>query len=681
MTADSSVRYLRGVGDARCKLFEKLGITTVRDLIYFIPRRYEDRRAMKKVADIADGEVCAVYVTVALDATESRSRSGIPMVKALAEDETGELYLTFFHNKWVKNALVKGAKIRIYGKISFGVYGREVVNPTVEAVFEGRKNENVVPIYPSTAGLPQSAIRSAVRQALELAEGEPEILTAEMLNQFGLMTKKEALFALHFPSEPEEAERAKKRLAFEELLIFQLALRILRQNSEVRTAPPITLTNTRIRLFFEGLPFTLTDAQQKVIKEVFADMAKSVPMLRLVQGDVGSGKTAVAAAAIYLTVKNGYQAAMMAPTEILAEQHHRTLTAMLSPFGINVALLAGKLTAAQKKKVKEQLKNGEIQVAVGTSALIQGDVEFQRLALAVTDEQHRFGVIQRSDLIGKSDGDTPHTLVMSATPIPRTLSLILYGDLDISVIDKLPPGRKPIETFALDESYRQRINCFIDKEISSGGRVYVICPLVEENEETSRKSAEEHARALQETFPRRNVALLHGKMAGKKKQEVMNAFKNGDADILVSTTVVEVGVDVPEASLMIVENAECFGLSSLHQLRGRIGRGSRRSYCILMYDKETAQSKTRLETMCRTSNGFEIAEADLKLRGPGDFFGSRQSGGPQFKTADAADMELIVQTRAVCDSVINHRESEDFAVLFEEAKKLLDSSGGRNTIN
>lgn len=681
MNSDMQIKYLRGVGEARNKLFEKLELYTVRDLLYFLPRRYEDRRALKKLADIADGELCAVCVTVAVQATESRSRSGIMMIKAMAEDETGELYLTFFNNKWITKSLYKGARIRVFGRISFGPYGRETVNPVVDVIYDGKQLENVVPIYPSTSGMTQNILRSAVKQALPLADEEPEILTSGILSEFGLMKKRDALLSLHQPSTPEEAYSAKQRLAFEELLEFQLAVRLLRNKSDVRTANPIGLANTKIRLFFEGLPFQLTSAQQRVIKEIFADMAKPTPMLRLVQGDVGSGKTAVAAAAIYLTVKNGFQAVMMAPTEILAEQHCKTLGAMLSPFGIRVELLAGKLTAAKKKEAKQLLENGEIQVAVGTSALIQSDVRFKNLALAVTDEQHRFGVMQRADLIGKADEAAPHTLVMSATPIPRTLSLILYGDLDISVIDKLPPGRKKVETFALDEGYRARINAFIEKEISSGGRVYVICPLVEENETLERKSAEEHLKTLEKSFPNRHVALLHGKMPSKKKQEIMNSFKDGTTDILVSTTVVEVGVDVPEASLMIVENAECFGLSSLHQLRGRIGRGSRKSYCVLMYDKETPQSKERLETMCKTADGFKIAEADLKLRGPGDFFGNRQSGGPSFRAADAADIDLILQTRAICDKIMSAEEKTEYAPLFAAAERLLDDAGGRNTIN
>lgn len=681
MKSDMQIKYLRGVGEARNKLFEKLELYTVRDLLYFLPRRYEDRRALKKLADIADGELCAVCVTVAVQATESRSRSGIMMVKALAEDETGELYLTFFNNKWITKSLYKGARIRVFGRISFGPYGRETVNPVVDVIYDGKQLENVVPIYPSTSGMTQNILRSAVKQALPLADEEPEILTSGILSEFGLMKKRDALLSLHQPSTPEEAYSAKQRLAFEELLEFQLAVRLLRNKSDVRFANPIGLTNTKIRLFFEGLPFQLTSAQQRVIKEIFTDMAKPTPMLRLVQGDVGSGKTAVAAAAIYLTVKNGFQAVMMAPTEILAEQHCKTLGAMLSPFGIRVELLAGKLTAAQKKEAKRLLENGGIQVAVGTSALIQSDVRFKNLALAVTDEQHRFGVMQRADLIGKADEAAPHTLVMSATPIPRTLSLILYGDLDISVIDELPPGRKKVETFALDEGYRARINAFIEKEISSGGRVYVICPLVEENETLERKSAEEHLKTLEKSFPNRHVALLHGKMPSKKKQEIMNSFKDGTTDILVSTTVVEVGVDVPEASLMIVENAECFGLSSLHQLRGRIGRGSRKSYCVLMYDRETPQSKERLETMCKTSDGFKIAEADLKLRGPGDFFGSRQSGGMSFNAADAADIDLILQTRAICDKIMAAEDKTEYAPLFAAAESLLDDAGGRNTIN
>ncbi len=680
LTPDTPVRFLRGIGEARAKYFEKLGIYTAKDLLWFLPRRYEDRRVLKSLCDVADGEVCAIYATVTSAGVQSRSRSGISMVKAVCDDGTAKLYLTFFNNKWITSTLQKGARLRIYGKITFGVYGRESVNPTVEVVYEGKTPEDVIPVYPGTNGITQNSILSAVKQVMCLAEREEQVLTPEMLSQFGLLTKAQALEYIHFPKTPEQAQQAKKRLAFEELLVFQLAVRLLRADSREGEATPILLTNSKIRLFFERLPFELTGAQQRVIKEIFSDMEKPVPMSRLVQGDVGSGKTLVAAAAIYLTVKNGLQAAMMAPTEILAEQHCKTLTKMLSPFGIKVCLLAGKLKASEKKLAKAGLESGEIQVAVGTSALIQGDVAFKNLGLAVTDEQHRFGVIQRAALIEKSGAKHPHTLVMSATPIPRTLSLILYGDLDISVIDMLPAGRKPIETFALDEGYRERLNGFIEKELKSGGRVYVICPLVEENEQIDRKSAEQHAETLKAKFPNRKVSLLHGKMSGKAKQEVMDSFKSGETEILVSTTVVEVGVDVPEASLMVVENAECFGLSALHQLRGRIGRGSRKSYCVLMYDKQTAMSKERLDTMCRTSNGFEIAETDLKLRGPGDFLGQRQSGDRVFKCADGADMGLVLQTKAVCDSIVSNKKESAFAALYEKAEGLLEEYG-RSTLN
>ncbi len=680
MNADTPIRFIKGIGDARAKSFEKLGVFTARDLIYLMPRRYEDRRALKKIADVADGEVCAVFATVSNEGVQSRSRSGVLMVKALASDETGDIYLTFFNNKWIKNSLKKGTRIKIYGKFTFGLYGRECVNPSVQVAI-GKNTDEVVAVYPLVSTLTQNVVRRAVKEAVSAIEAENNVLTNEIEKQFGLMSKRQALYAVHFPSTPEEAIDAKKRLAFEELLVFQLAVRLLKKQSIKKSAKPIKTANTKIRLFFESLPFELTDSQKRVIKEIFADMEKDVPMQRLLQGDVGSGKTVVAAAAIYLAVKNGHQAAMMAPTEILAKQHYDTLTRILAPFDIKVELFCGAKTLAQKNKANEKLKNGEIQVAVGTSALIQGKVEFCDLALAVTDEQHRFGVEQRSALIGKSQKHTPHTLVMSATPIPRTLNLIFYGDLDISTIDTLPKGRQKTETYAVDNSYRERINAFINKEILSGGSVYVVCPLVEENEESTRVSAEQHAKELQKTFPNTKIGLLHGKMSAKAKQQEMERFSCGETKILVSTTVVEVGVDVPQASLMVVENAECFGLSSLHQLRGRIGRGSRKSYCILVYDKQTPRSKERLEIMCKTANGFEIAEADLKQRGPGDFFGNRQSGGMVFKTASVADMGLLLQTSAVCDKILTQKEGERYAPLIDEAYKLLESAVAGNTLN
>ena len=676
----SSVRELHGVGPARAAQLEKLGIRTLYDLLAFFPRDYEDRTNPVTIAQLQPGVPACFRAMVVSQPILRRIGGGRDITKLTVADETGKLTLSYFNQPYVKNQLHYGESYYFYGALQ-PEHGMQMANPAHDpADRPGAVTSRLLPVYSLTAGLSNRLMTQCVQQALTFAaELLPEILPEQVRREYDLCGVTEAYTTVHQPPDWPALQRACKRLEFEEFFIFSAGLAVLRASRTELSAEPYAADC--MQGFYAALPFRLTGAQQRAIRDVLRDMASGRPMNRLVQGDVGSGKTVVAAAAIYLAVRNGCQAVMMAPTEILAEQHCKTLTAMLSPFGINVALLAGKLTAAQKRSAKAGLESGGIQVAVGTSALIQGDVVFNRLGLAVTDEQHRFGVLQRADLISKAQSGSPHTLVMSATPIPRTLSLILYGDLDISVIDELPPGRKPIETFALDETYRPRVNRFIEKEISSGGRVYVICPLVEENESLDRKSAEEHLKTLEKAFPNRRVALLHGKMPGKKKQEIMTAFKEGSVDILISTTVVEVGVDVPEASLMIVENAECFGLSGLHQLRGRIGRGKRKSYCILMYDKQTPQSRERLETMCRTSNGFEIAEADLKLRGPGDFFGSRQSGGPVFRTADAADMATVVQTRAVCDEISKKLSEEQYKPLYLEAKKLLDSAVGGNTIN
>mgnify|MGYP002539568571 CR=1 FL=1 len=674
------VTMLKGVGEVRAKQLAQLNIFTLRDLICHFPRGYEDRTKLVPIEKL-EPDVPACFRAMVMNTPRtSHIRKGLDLTKVQVADTTGRLNVTFFNNRFAAQQLEYGREYIFYGAVSGDFIGYSMTNPVFEAPeSQPVTTRRILPIYPLTAGLTNAALLRLVQQALAVCDLPEEILPAEVREKYGILPAERAYFAIHEPNSMAEAELAKKRMIFEEFFVFSAGLALMRAARKEKKTEPYT--DFGMAPFYDSLSFTLTGAQSRAVGEILEDFRRGVPMNRLVQGDVGSGKTAVAEAAMYKAVRGGCQAVMMAPTEILAEQHCKTLTAMLSPFGINVALLAGKLTAAQKRSAKAGLESGGIQVAVGTSALIQGDVVFNRLGLAVTDEQHRFGVLQRADLISKAQNGSPHTLVMSATPIPRTLSLILYGDLDISVIDELPPGRKPVETFALDETYRPRVNRFIEKEISSGGRVYVICPLVEENESLDRKSAEEHLKTLEKAFPNRRVALLHGKMPGKKKQEIMTAFKEGSVDILISTTVVEVGVDVPEASLMIVENAECFGLSGLHQLRGRIGRGKRKSYCILMYDKQTPQSRERLETMCRTSNGFEIAEADLKLRGPGDFFGSRQSGGPVFRTADAADMATVVQTRAVCDEISKKLSEEQYKPLYLEAKKLLDSAVGGNTIN
>ena len=637
---DNDIKFVGGVGEARARLLDKeLGIRTLGDMLRHYPFRYIDRTKVYRIAEITDDAPTLLQFRARVTGVAYAGTGRKRRFTAYVSDPTGSAELVWFQGiKWIEKRVEVGREYLIFGRPSFYRGELSMAHPeleTMEQALSRKAESGMQGIYPSTEKLSNvlgaKGMYQIICNAWALAKDHiPDYMPDEVRTRYGLIPLRDAYYNIHFPQSPELLRQAQYRLKFDELLGIQLNVQSRRTERLAKNNGFLFMKVGGVfnTFYNEKLPFPLTGAQKRVIREIRQDTVTGYQMNRLLQGDVGSGKTLVALMSMLLAVDNGYQAYMMAPTEILAEQHCKTLTAMLSPFGINVALLAGKLTAAQKRSAKAGLESGGIQVAVGTSALIQGDVVFNRLGLAVTDEQHRFGVLQRADLISKAQSGSPHTLVMSATPIPRTLSLILYGDLDISVIDELPPGRKPIETFALDETYRPRVNRFIEKEISSGGRVYVICPLVEENESLDRKSAEEHLKTLEKAFPNRRVALLHGKMPGKKKQEIMTAFKEGSVDILISTTVVEVGVDVPEASLMIVENAECFGLSGLHQLRGRIGRGKRKSYCILMYDKQTPQSRERLETMCRTSNGFEIAEADLTLRGPGDFFGKRRSRLP-----------------------------------------------------
>jgi ATP-dependent DNA helicase RecG len=520
-------------------------------------------------------------------------------------------------------------------------------SPVIEAVYEGRQLPNIVPVYPLVKGLTQKIISDAVKQVLLLCGEIINTLPEDIINEYGLINKSEAVRMMHFPIDMEGLDNARRTLAFEELTVFRLALSKMKSLNTQYKAPKMDYKGTGVARFFGSLPFSLTSAQERVVKEIFNDLCRDTPMMRLVQGDVGSGKTVLAAAAIYFTVKNGLQAAMMAPTEILANQHYNTLKKLLVPFGIRVALLTGSVKQKDKELIKQELAEGKIDVAVGTHALIQGDVVYKALGIAVTDEQHRFGVIQRATLVEKSEQDIlrAHTLVMSATPIPRTLSLILYGDLEVSVVDVLPPGRQKIDTYAVTGEYRERVYEFIRKQIAQGHQAYIICPLVEENEELPRKAVEAYAEELkQNVFKDIKVGFIHGRLSSKEKDRVMKEFTSGESKILVSTTVVEVGVDVPNATVMLIENADCFGLSQLHQLRGRIGRGKAKSYCILMSDSKSEKAKERLSIMAKTSDGFEIAEADLKQRGPGDFFGERQSGEIAFQCADIADMKLIAET-------------------------------------
>lgn len=646
MTKDTPIRFLKGIGEARANAFAAAGINTAYDLLCYLPRSYQFRGDVVSLAEAEPDEVVSVVATVTKQGREVRSARGMTFITASATDGSGMLEITYFNSRWMLSCLQSGRTFRFYGKLTRMPSGLcRMVNPITEAVYENTVLSAVSAVYPLQGKLTQNIIASAVAQVLPLCDEIEDVLHPDIINKYGLKHRGDCLRELHCPTSRSSLEQAGRTMAFEEMLIFRLALMRMKSSVTAAAAKALTFSGSGIRLFFDALPYKLTSAQERTVKEILGDMCTSRPMMRLVQGDVGSGKTVVAAAAIYFAVKNGGQAAMMAPTEILASQHCRTLCDMLSHFGIRVELLSGSTTAAEKRRIKEGLADGSIHVAVGTHALIQGDVVFKSLYLAVTDEQHRFGVMQRASLVDKGVSPLqPHTLVMSATPIPRTLSLVLYGDLNVSVIDQLPPGRQVIQTVSYPSSRRDTAYQLIRDQLDEGHQAYIICPLVEEGDD-GKSSAESYIKQLSGTCLQGVKAeVVHGRLSPKEKEKRMRAFSDGSSKLLISTTVVEVGVDVPNATVMLIENAECFGLSQLHQLRGRVGRGSSQSYCILMAGSKSKKALSRLKVMCSTSNGFEVAEADLKQRGPGDFFGSRQSGDIKFEFSDALDLNIINET-------------------------------------
>ena len=650
----SPVTDLRGVGPARAAALQRLGIFTLYDLLAYFPRDYEDRTNPVEIAQLQPGVPACFEALVVSQPVLRRIGKGRDVTNLTVADETGKLTLHYFNQPYIKTQLHYGERYYFYGALL--ERGMQMANPAFEeAGRPGTVTNRLLPVYPLTAGLSNRTLCACIRQAFSAAGALPELLPETVREQYGLCGVTEAYTSVHAPESWDALQRARKRLVFEEFFIFSAGLAVLRASrTELHTIPYDTAC---MDAFFRALPFRLTGAQSGAIDQILRDLSSGHVMNRLVQGDVGSGKTMVAAAACFCAVKNGKQAAFMAPTEILAEQHEKTLSALLGPLGVHVLLLTGAKTPAQKRAAREKIASGEAQLIVGTHALISTGVEFHALGLVVADEQHRFGVAQRTRLTEK--GDAPHLLVMSATPIPRTLALIAYGDLDVSVIAELPPGRRPVETFLVSEALRERLNGFIRKQCAGGHQVYVVCPAVEDSEEGGMKSAEGWAQTLRdETFPELRVGLVHGRMKSAEKDAALSAFRAGDYDILVATTVVEVGVDVPNATLMVIENAERFGLSQLHQLRGRVGRGSAQSYCVLVSGTKNEETKKRLQALCKTTDGFKIAEQDLALRGPGDFFGSRQHGLPLLKVASLQmDLETLRDAQQAAAAVIQTADS------------------------
>ncbi len=663
----SDIKYLKGVGEKRAKLLAKLGVFTVGDLLYLFPRVYEDHSRLCTIAETVPGETASVKAAVCFPCAEYKIRRGMTIYKTKVTDGESVMNITLFNCKYTAESLAAGEEYIFTGKVTGTERIREMSSPVFEKAETG---ERIRPVYHQTEGMNSRAIEKLVMTALKSVT-LVDALPLDLREKYCLMPLDRAITNMHAPENEDMLSEAKRRLIFEELLMLRLGLLRLKSKSSKTTA--CVMAKDETEKFFSMLPFELTGAQKRAISECAADMASPRPMNRLLQGDVGSGKTAVAASLIYNAAVNGYQSALMAPTEVLAQQHFSTLASFFENTDIIPALLTGSTPAAEKKRIKARLASGDIDLIIGTHALIQKDVEFYRLGLVITDEQHRFGVNQRTALNMK--GDYPHTLVMSATPIPRTLALIIYSDLDLSVLDELPKGRQKTSTYCVDSTVRERAYGYIKKHLCEGRQGYIVCPLVEEDEENELVSAEKLRRELADGFFRGfTVDLLHGKMKPDEKKEAMRKFAAGETQLLVSTTVIEVGIDVPNAVIMVIENAERFGLSQLHQLRGRIGRGSFQSTCILISDAQNEETKKRLKIMCSTNNGFVIADEDLKLRGPGDFFGSRQHGLPDLKIADMmTDTEILREAGTAAEEMLKKSPSldgEEYSLLKKQVNRM-----------
>lgn len=675
MKLDTDIKYLKGVGERRAAMLSRLGVSDVNALVRLYPRVYEDWSRIKSINEAQIGEICCIKGIVGSPVRKNLIRKGLTLYKTEITDGSGIMGITIFNSRFAAEKLTEGDEFLFFGRVGGNLYRKEMNSPEIEPA-EGA--DRIRPIYPQTHGLNSKMIEKLVRTALTECRDElVDPIPPWLREKYCLMNLPDSLWNIHFPKSPDYLEEARRRLIFEELLILQLGLEKMRSQTQKNAGAIIERDFSDE--YFSHLPFSPTGAQRRAVKEAMRDMMSGRQMNRLLQGDVGSGKTAVAAALVYSAAKNSMQSALMAPTEVLAEQHYKTFLKLFEGCSINVELLTGSDTTAQKRRKKEALKAGKIDLLIGTHAIIQSDVEFKSLALVITDEQHRFGVEQRNALGEK--GENPHLYVMSATPIPRTLALIIYGELDISILDELPPGRQKIETYAVTSELRQRAYNYVKKHLDAGRQGYIICPLVDEGEsDTELASAVKYADELQRgDFRGYTVGLMHGKMKSVDKKKVMESFSNGETQLLVSTTVIEVGVDVPNAVIMVIENAERFGLSQLHQLRGRIGRGQYKSTCILITDAKNDTAQRRMKVMETTTDGFKIADEDLKLRGPGEFFGSRQHGLPEMKIADMLeDRSTLEETQRAAKEIVARDpglSSPESTALKNEIQRLFDAVG------
>ncbi|UYJ02460.1 MAG: ATP-dependent DNA helicase RecG [Faecalibacterium prausnitzii] len=678
LTPDTPVRYLKGVGPKTAERFEKLGILTLSDLLCHYPRRYLDFSKPYSIAEAPADTECVVKAEVFAKPGGRILPGGRRMERITAGDDVSSLEITWFNNPYAAQKLELGQEYYFQGIVTGGMLRRQMVNPQVRTDAQV-KSSPFEAVYPQTEGLTSSAIAKCVRQLLPHAELLPDPLPPEMLKKYHLLSKADAVRAIHCPTTEEEAFAARRRLIYEELLVLQLGIGRMKNHGAASTGAPMKKADASP--FWESLPFSPTGAQRRAVEEILTDMSGETSMNRLLQGDVGSGKTLVAAAAIWACIRAGYQAALLAPTEILASQHAENLNRLLSPFGMRVALLTGGMKAAARRTTLAAIRDDEADLIVGTHAILSEGVEFARLGLAVVDEQHRFGVRQRGLLAEKAAN--PHLLVMSATPIPRTLGLLMYGDLDISILDELPPGRKPVKTRCITGKKRADLYGFLDREIDSGRQVYIVCPAIEDAGGSGLNAVKSYYEDIAKAYlPDRRVGLMHGKLKPKEKAEVMDDFKSGRLDALVSTTVIEVGVDVPNATVMVIENAERYGLSALHQLRGRVGRGAAESWCFLVSDNASESVQKRLKFLCSTSDGFAVAQYDLETRGPGDFFGSRQHGLPTLQIADLMNDTRTLhaaQSEAVAllaeDPLL---ERPEHALLARQVEQMFDKAGAMN---